>query len=73
MLKIHTKVVIGRRYRHVSGRTVRVRALPLLDGTDEEYVVYEECDPNHTIRTQPMSSFLAPTDSPVQAQEFVPV
>jgi len=73
MSKIHTNVVIGRRYRHVSGKIVRVCAVPLMNGTNEEYVVYQDNDKNHTFRTQSKSSFLATIDSPIQAQEFVPV
>ena len=73
MPKIYTDAVIGRRYRHVSGKVVRVRAVPLLAGTDEEYVVYQENDRNHTVRTQSRASFFAQVDSPIQAQEFVPV
>ncbi len=73
MSKIHTNVVIGRRYRHVSGRTVRVCAVPTLEGTNEEYVVYQESNKDHTVLTQPKSSFLALIDSPIQPQEFVPV
>lgn len=73
MSKTHDTVVIGRRYRHVSGKVVRVCAVPLLVGNNEEYVVYQEESKAHTVFTQPLLSFLAPIDSPIQPQEFVPV
>ncbi len=73
MSKTCDTIVIGRCYRHVSGKVVRVCAAPLLVGTNEEYVVYQEENKAHTVFTQPKASFLAPIDSPVQSQEFIPI
>lgn len=61
MSKTHDTIVIGRRYRHVSGKVVRVCAVPLLVGNNEEYVVYQEESKAHTVFTQPLLSFLAPS------------